>query len=354
MDVKEDMLIETNKGDSSPWFSIVISTYNRADMIMRCIESCLKQSFADFEVVVVDDGSGDGTKDVLSLIKDNRLKLICHENNRGLCAARDTGARNAIGKWIITLDSDHALLPGALENLYDRTYDAPADVGVIGSRYVWDTGRITPSFVPKGVIDYVGRIKWVEQEGGTDYLCCYRRELYGCITWPSHRRKGDAIFQLDLAKCTKERISPDIIAIEYSDDDNSESRAMGFKGARNLIRYAPDWAWQAEEVLEWHGKAIAKHAPRRFAMTVRSAAMWHFVAGKRKTGAKYMLKYLSMYPISAKGWTIFGLGLLHRWLLAYSRCLHYRITYGQFLRFAKLKRRCKSVIESMKSSHIHN
>jgi len=304
---------------NSPWFSIVISVYNRAGMIMRCIESCLNQSFDDFEVVVVDDGSSDGTKDVLRSIMDKRLKIIYHQTNQGLCAARDTGVRNSIGKWIISLDSDHALLPGALENLYTRTYDAPADVGVIGSRYVWDTGKITPSFVPEGIIDYIGRIKWVDQEGGTDYLCCYRRKLYACVSWPAHRRRGDGLFQLDLARCTKERIDPDIIAIEYSDAVNSESRSRGFKGVRTLLRIAPDMAWERKEILRQHGEAIATHAPRMFAATIRTAALWHFVAGQRRTGIYYVLKYLSMNPASLKGWTILVLGLFSPTLLAWAR-----------------------------------
>jgi|Deesub1362A_J573_1020465.scaffolds.fasta_scaffold01151_11 glycosyltransferase involved in cell wall biosynthesis len=339
MQNKGELQAFVKKGNSSPWFSIVISVYNRANMIMRCVESCLKQSFDDFEVVVVDDGSTDGTKEILKTVTDSRFKLICHKSNQGLCAARDTGVRNAIGKWIITLDSDHALIPGALENLYARTYDAPEDVGVIGSRYIWDTGKITPSFVPEGIIDYVGRIKWVDQEGGTDFLCCYRRELYDvCVSWPAHRRKGDAIFQLDLAKCTKQRIDPDIIAIEYSDADNTESRTKAFKDVKVLLRYAADWAWQAEEILRKHGQAIARHAPNLFAVIIRTAGLWHFVAGQRKAGVYYMLRYLSMNPVSLKGWTILGLGLLHRVLLAGARCLRYRITRARFFSSAKFKR----------------
>src|SRR5579875_1683471 len=71
---------------NSPWFSIVISAYNRAPLLARCLESCFAQAFSDFEVVVVDDGSTDDTIDLVNSLREARLRLIRHPQNRGLCA----------------------------------------------------------------------------------------------------------------------------------------------------------------------------------------------------------------------------------------------------------------------------
>lgn len=304
------------RDNKSPWFTVAVSVYNRERMISRCVKSCLEQSFGNFELIVVDDASSDGTKAVLDSIEDSRLVVIQHSENRGLCAARDTGARNSAGKWVITLDSDHTLLPGALAKLYSKTRMAEEDVGIIGSRYIWDTGEITPRFVPEGVIDYIGRMKWVDREGGTDYLCCYRRSLYGRAFWPAHSRKGDHIFQLDLARHTKGRIYKEVLAGQYS-EDNSESRAKGLKGVNTIIKYAPDWAWQAEEVLRRHGGVMKQNATGTFMLTVRSSALWHFIGGKRKIGFQRIIKYLLNKPFSVKGLVILGLGLIHGRLLAF-------------------------------------
>jgi glycosyltransferase involved in cell wall biosynthesis len=75
----------------------------------------LDQTFSDFEILVVDDGSSDNTVDVIAGFDSNRLKLIRHATNRGAAAARNTGIAEARGRWIAFLDSDDAWLPDKLE-----------------------------------------------------------------------------------------------------------------------------------------------------------------------------------------------------------------------------------------------
>jgi glycosyltransferase involved in cell wall biosynthesis len=302
----------------APWFSVVISAYNRSRELRRCLESFADQSFNDYEVIVVDDGSTDDTLSMLAAIEAPAVRLIRHGGNRGLCAARDTGARAALGEWIVTLDSDHGLLPGALENLYARTRNISSEIGVVGSRYVWDTGRVTPAFVPREPIDYVGRLRWVEEEGGTDYLCCYRRSLYGLVSWSAGRRGPlDALFQLELASLTKARIDEDIVAIEYSDAANSETRGTWWGGARTVLGYAADMAWQFEEILRRHGQALAHHAPRSHAYAWRAAALYHLMAGNRGRGAYCARRYLTRSPGSMRGWGILALGIIDKRPLAF-------------------------------------
>ncbi len=304
----------------SPWFSVVLSAYNRPKLLARCLDTILSQSFRDFEVVIVDDGSKDDTAEVGERTGDPRVRVVRHGVNRGLCAARDTGCRAAKGHWLIQLDSDHGLREGALENLHRRTREAPPEVGLVGSRYLWDTGVVTPAHVPEGVVDYAGRIRWVDAEGGTDYLACYRRELYGPVRWHADRRGPlDTLFQLDLARATKARYDADVIALEYSDATNSQTRSRGFKGARTLMSYAPDMAWQFDEILRVHGDALREHAPRTWMDLVRTAGMFHFIAGDRVGGARLLARYLSRAPTSKRGWGVLALGLVDRRLLAWAR-----------------------------------
>ena len=93
-----------------PFFSIIIPTYNRADLIEKTINSVLQQDFEDFEIIVVDDGSTDDTKSRVSAITDSRLRYIYQENGeRG--KARNTGTKAATGKYVFFLDSDDELYP---------------------------------------------------------------------------------------------------------------------------------------------------------------------------------------------------------------------------------------------------
>jgi glycosyltransferase involved in cell wall biosynthesis len=102
-----------------PYFSIIIPSYNRAHIIERAIQGVLDQTFKDFEIVIVDDGSTDNTKEILqAFTSDNRIKSI-YQTNAGVCSARNTGAKQAEGEFLIFLDSDDTVEKSWLEDFYD-------------------------------------------------------------------------------------------------------------------------------------------------------------------------------------------------------------------------------------------
>lgn len=103
-----------------PLVSVIIPTFNRARFVGRAIDSVLSQTFQDFELIVVDDGSTDGTAELLS--KNYPNIRIFLQPNRGVASARNLGIRNASGELIAFLDSDDEWLPRKLEkqvSLYD-------------------------------------------------------------------------------------------------------------------------------------------------------------------------------------------------------------------------------------------
>ena len=97
--------------------SVIIPTYNRAHLIGRAIQSVLNQTYQDFELIVVDDGSTDNTEDIIRQFqeKDKRIRYIKHDKNKGGSAARNTGIKNSVGKYIAFQDSDDEWLPKKLE-----------------------------------------------------------------------------------------------------------------------------------------------------------------------------------------------------------------------------------------------
>jgi len=95
-------------------FSIIIPTYNRADFIVKTIQSVLNQTYNNFEVIVVDDGSTDNTSAVVKAIKDKRIKYY-QKDNAERAAARNYGIKKAKGDYITFLDSDDILYQKYLE-----------------------------------------------------------------------------------------------------------------------------------------------------------------------------------------------------------------------------------------------
>lgn len=97
-----------------PEISVVIPTFNRAHMLPDAIRSVFSQTFADWELIIVDDGSDDDTKQVVSAIDDHRVKYL-FQANKGLAGARNTGIRASSGAYLAFLDSDDLFLPNKLE-----------------------------------------------------------------------------------------------------------------------------------------------------------------------------------------------------------------------------------------------
>lgn len=97
-----------------PTVSVVIPTYNRAPLVRNSIESTLGQTFRDLEVIVVDDGSSDGTGEILRREYGRRIRYF-YQPNQGQSVARNTGLAEAKGEWVAFLDSDDAWLPEKLQ-----------------------------------------------------------------------------------------------------------------------------------------------------------------------------------------------------------------------------------------------
>jgi glycosyltransferase involved in cell wall biosynthesis len=89
-----------------PLVSVVLTTYNRSELVLPAIDSVLRQTLGDFELIVVDDCSTDDTAEVVGRVDDPRLSLVRHETNLGLAEARNSGISRARGRYLCFLDDD--------------------------------------------------------------------------------------------------------------------------------------------------------------------------------------------------------------------------------------------------------
>lgn len=127
----------TTSTSASPVFSIVMPTYNRADSIAKTIEACQAQSFGDFELLIVDDGSSDDLPSALAAFDDARINYI-HQDNAGPAAARNTGVDAASGRYIAYLDADDSWYPDYLERALQQLQAVGSDF--IYSQIIVDRG----------------------------------------------------------------------------------------------------------------------------------------------------------------------------------------------------------------------
>lgn len=122
---------------NSPKVSVIIPTYNSAHFIIEAVDSVLAQTFTDFEVLVIDDGSKDNTKEVLTEKYGNSIQYFYKENS-GVSKARNFGIEKAKGKYVAFLDSDDAWIPEKLEKQIVALEKNPANKACYSSFYLCD------------------------------------------------------------------------------------------------------------------------------------------------------------------------------------------------------------------------
>jgi len=118
---------------NNPLVSIIIPIYNEEKYINKCIDSVIKQSFTNFEIIAIDDGSTDGTLEALRVFDDKRLKILSQEHS-GRVAARNRGLRHAKGKYIMLQDADDWSENNRVELMVDKI-KGMGEKAVVGSSY---------------------------------------------------------------------------------------------------------------------------------------------------------------------------------------------------------------------------
>ena len=116
--------------ETIPRVSVIIPTFNRADLVKQAVDSVLRQTVTDYEVIVVDDGSTDGTRQALEDVTPPVRYYF--QKNRGVAAARNLGIEEARGEYLAFLDSDDLFEPGFLEAVL-ATFAAHPEAGAVCS-----------------------------------------------------------------------------------------------------------------------------------------------------------------------------------------------------------------------------
>jgi len=144
------MIEPSTREAARPLVTVIIPTFNRAAIIGRAIRSVLGQTFQDWELLVVDDASTDGTEREVKSFSDDRIKYLRHDQNRRVSAARNTGIRSARGEYVSFLDDDDEWLPEKLAKEVEVFRNSDPDVGLVytGKTVFDEHGRVLQIRMP--------------------------------------------------------------------------------------------------------------------------------------------------------------------------------------------------------------
>jgi GalNAc5-diNAcBac-PP-undecaprenol beta-1,3-glucosyltransferase len=237
---------------STPFFSVVIPTYNRASFIGTTLQSVIEQEFSSFEILVVDDGSKDNTAEVVQpFLADNRLHYLPKENaERG--AARNYGLERTRGEYVIFLDSDDLFHPNHLATLYAAIQAAPTPPNFIATKYDFDCdGQRQPSSLATLSAGPLGFETFLQ---GNLLACnvCVRRANPGLKLFEEDRRYAaveDWMFMLENTQHGDAVQLVDALTLTMNDHDQRSMRADN-QGLIKRLELAAAWMQQHLKLTE--------------------------------------------------------------------------------------------------------
>lgn len=176
---------------NSPEFSIIIPVYNREHLIRETLASVSAQTFKHFECIVVDDGSTDGTAEVVKNFAHQDSRFIYHfQKNAERSAARNKGIKLARAPWLCFLDSDDCYLPGYLEGLWESIHqEHQGKAFLVSDFYEWDGGKKRILQSPPEIREEVGL--WFYRWPVSPTRVCVEKSFLGPHKFPEQFKVGE-------------------------------------------------------------------------------------------------------------------------------------------------------------------
>ena len=234
--------------------TVIVPVYKVEPWLRRCVDSVLAQTFADFELVLVDDGSPDrcGTICDEYAQKDPRVHVI-HQTNGGLSAARNTGIERALSngsQWLAFVDSDDEISPDYLSRLYEAASEHHADLSICDFRTVWSDGRTDgdPFAIPEMVT--TGRELLAGNDIGRNWhFTLAWNKLYHCSLFVRLRfpvgyiHEDEAVIHRVLGAARSVVCIPDRLYIYYRRADSIMGNGRGLQSVDYLCALSDRIRW---------------------------------------------------------------------------------------------------------------
>lgn len=222
--------------------SVIVPVYNTKQYLRSCLDSILNQTFSDLEILFIDDGSTDGSGELLDAFaaEDRRIRVI-HKENGGVCSARNRGIEEAKGTWLSFIDSDDTLEPDLYETLMTLIREHDARIA-----------HCSYSRVTDGVVKPIGNTGRVFVHSREDALTClltgklfvgscwtklYARELFRDIRFPSGiRTNEDMLVNFQVFSRADKIVFSDVCKYHYLTSETSSCiRTPQRKRAEDLL-----------------------------------------------------------------------------------------------------------------------
>lgn len=252
--------------------SIIVPIYNVEKYLVFCIDSILNQEFSDYEIICIEDCSTDNSYNVLCdrYKNNNHIKIIQQDMNRGLSAARNKGLGIARGKYIMFVDSDDMLVPGALKLLYNTAESMSTDVVFFDYQKIYDGQEYSLDSVENSNKEYImtGRKYFCEQVKKNNVVMEVWRQFYKSEFLKENKLEfmtgivhEDNLFSFYVAFCAERVVHIENKLYLYRQREDSIMHVWNLKRAQSLFVIILEifTYWTTHKYSEEESKCIAKY-----------------------------------------------------------------------------------------------
>ncbi|MBD1834962.1 glycosyltransferase family 2 protein [Cyanobacteria bacterium FACHB-472] len=315
--------------------SVIIPVYGVEKYIAGTVQSVLDQTYKDFELLIIDDGSPDGSVEICQQFTDSRITIL-RQPNQGVCAARNTGIRHAKGEYLAFLDGDDLWLPEKLEKHIEHLESSP-NVGLSFSRsaFIDEAGQPLGIYQMPKLKEITPPLILCRNPIGNGSVPVIRREVFEGIKFQDHNEKtcyfDEQLRHFEDVECWLRIALKTNLQAEGIPEALTLYRVNSRGASTNFMKQLEDLEKVLEKTRSYAPDLIAQHGNRAKAYELRKLARWAVRLKAAPTAVEMAHRALSIH------WRII-LEEPHRTLLtlgaAYSLWLLPQPLYRQMENFA--------------------
>lgn len=278
--------------------SIIIPTYNRAWCIGRAIDSCLNQTYQNFEIVITDDGSTDNTEEIVKSYNSNKIRYFKFNENKGVIKARNNSIINSKGEWILLFDSDDELNPNCLEIFVENINKLNNDkIKIVFAHFKNSTTGTTK--VSQKFQDIIKENRILTYR---DFICSgvaigdplplVNKEVFKQIPYDTHVKRNMAVIWHQFFKISDVLVIDHYLGVCHTEGND--------RITKNVIKDTKLWIDGIKEYLNIFEKDILSNCPKAISLHYRSLGIYNFFDNKIQESRKNFIKALRYNPTDYK------------------------------------------------------
>jgi glycosyltransferase involved in cell wall biosynthesis len=279
---------------NEPLISIVLTTYNRRSILPRAVDSVLNGSYSNFEMLILDDASTDGTREYCESLTDPRIRYLRQAQNGGVLRSRNRGFAEAKGEIVAILDDDDELTPDALPTVVEEFGKTAAQ----GVEVIWFDCMDAESGRPSGAMSFMeGPLRFEDYLCGKingDFWTVFRREAIIGYRFDERLKAHESLLWLRIHRKHKAWYVPKMLCRKY--------RQHGLERLSDVdvrVRQLPHTTLAMSEFIKEFGTELASISPALYGSKLAYLGLHQMATGKFSAGRRSVLSSLR-YRFSVK------------------------------------------------------